>query len=72
MRSWYGIAVGGLGWSPKTFWKATIAEFFMALEGHNETHRIKPKPMTRAEFEALAEDHPPSGSIRKMPHADRR
>lgn len=54
MRQWYGVATGGLKWLPETFWKATLDEFFMALDGHNETHRPKGvTPLTRDELEDL-------------------
>jgi hypothetical protein len=48
-----------LGWAPKTFWKATISEFFMAIEGHNriESGSSGPPPLTRAEFEALEAEY---------------
>lgn len=65
MRRWYAVATGGLGWTPKTFWKSTLAEFFLAIEGHNDANRVGPKPMTRAEFDELAAENPPTGSIRK-------
>jgi len=55
VRRWYAVATGGLGWSPKAFWNATISEFFMAVEGHNETRQSGSSPMTRAEFEDLEE-----------------
>lgn len=30
-------ALGALGWSPRTFWRATPAEAWAALEGRAET-----------------------------------
>lgn len=65
MRRWYGVATGGLGWSPQTFWDATLAEFFLAIEGHNDANRIGPRPMTRAELDAMIEANPPTQSIRR-------
>jgi len=56
LRHWYGVAIGGLGWSPKTFWRATLAEFVMALDGHNQVQgsaRGKPRPLSVAEQEEL-------------------
>lgn len=60
LRRWYGIAVGGLGWSPKVFWKATVAEFILAVDGHNETQQAasgKSPPVLRAELEALEAEY---------------
>lgn len=54
MGRWYGVAVGGLKWSPRMFWRSTLSEFFMAIEGHNNTQQpSRPAAMTRAEFEEL-------------------
>lgn len=53
MRRWYAVAVGGLGWSPRTFWQSTLAEFVMAVEGHNEAQRPNRPPVLRAELEEL-------------------
>lgn len=29
------VATGGLGWSPATFWSASLAEFYSALRGRD-------------------------------------
>lgn len=58
LERWFGDAVGGLKWRPKDFWKASLAEFFLAIDGHNRaqgSHR--PEPMGREEFEELAEQY---------------
>lgn len=58
LRHWYQIAVGGLGWTPKTFWRATISEFILALEGHNDAQGGgKPPPVLRAELEELEAEY---------------
>lgn len=63
MRRWYGVAVGGLGWSPKTFWRSTVGEFVMAVDGHNQTQGGGggPVPLSRAEMEALERKHLKNG-----------
>jgi hypothetical protein len=53
VRRWFGVAVGGLHWSPRAFWRSTIDEYLMAVEGHNQTQRSGPTPLTRAELEDL-------------------
>lgn len=47
------MAVGGLGWSPATFWRSTLAELFMAFDGHAAANRTGPEPATREELEEL-------------------
>lgn len=53
VRRWFGVATSGLHWSPADFWLATVAEFLMAIEGHNESQRTGPPPMTHAELMEL-------------------
>ncbi|MBZ9921962.1 phage tail assembly chaperone [Mesorhizobium sp. BR1-1-7] len=35
-RQWMKGALGALHWSPETFWRSTITEYMMAIEGFNE------------------------------------
>lgn len=51
------MCVGGMKWRPKDFWNATLAELFLAVEGHNRANRRGPEPMSRAEYEDLAEQY---------------
>jgi len=49
-------ALGVLGWSPETFWRASLVEYFAAIRGWNDHQHGKsgkPKPMTRDEFDDL-------------------
>jgi hypothetical protein len=58
-REWLQAALGVLGWTPETFWRASLLEYFAAVKGWNEAQRAesgKPAPMTRAEFEELERD----------------
>lgn len=32
------LALGGLGWTPDTFWNATLPELFAAMDGWNKMH----------------------------------
>jgi hypothetical protein len=32
------IGLGGLGWPPQAFWKATLTEFCQAIEGRNDAN----------------------------------
>lgn len=60
LERWFSDAVGGLGWSPAVFWAASIAEFMLAVDGHNRMNRPRgPTPMTREEFEELDALYPP-------------
>lgn len=59
------MAVGVLGISPRDFWEMTPIEIFMAVDGYNEANRVKPKPMTKAEANALFVGTERRPSIRK-------
>lgn len=67
MRRWFENAIAGLGWTPATFWDATIAEFVMAAAGHNRMNRGGSEPMTRQELRNLIGDDRPSSSIKGQP-----
>ena len=53
MAQWFRLAVGGLGWAPAAFWRATIPEIMMAVEGRNDANRIDAPPATSEDLEAL-------------------
>lgn len=44
---------------PETFWKATVWEFFKAVEGHNRVNSPARtvEPMSRDRFNALVEKY---------------
>jgi len=45
-----------LGWTPETFWRASVSEFFMAIAGFNRGQRGEtgqPEPVSRAEAEEM-------------------
>ncbi|MBZ9852795.1 phage tail assembly chaperone [Mesorhizobium sp. CA13] len=48
---WQQVATGPLGWSPATFWRSTLAELVIALEG--KFPNSKPRPLTGEESAAL-------------------
>lgn len=48
--------MGALGWTPDTFWNATIYDFRRAVAGFKKANGIKDNPkreMTRREMEEL-------------------
>jgi uncharacterized phage protein (TIGR02216 family) len=53
------IALGVLGWSPETFWKATMHEFIAALDGRRKSME-KPvdQSMTRDEYNEMKRRFP--------------
>lgn len=57
-----------LGWSPSTFWKATIAEMDMALEGLNGNVGTQ-STISREEVRRLALAHGKKPSLRNDPRA---
>lgn len=61
LRQWFKTAIAYLGWSPETFWKSTIVEYFAAIEGYNEMQSGKtgmPPPLDRSEYELLKQKYP--------------
>ena len=45
-----------MGWTPDTFWKSSLIEYFAAVEGWNDLQQGKtgkPKPLLRDEYEEL-------------------
>lgn len=52
-------ALGVLGWSPDTFWTATITEFNAAVDGWNRAHGgASPDAMSREELEDMMREYP--------------
>jgi hypothetical protein len=53
------IGIGGLGWRPEDFWRATITEFFEAINGHNESQGgdAEPTAPTKNEMAGLLEKY---------------
>lgn len=53
------IALGGLGWSPNTFWDSTLPELFAAMDGWRKIHG-EPEDdfMGRDEFEGMMKRFP--------------
>lgn len=37
-------ALGALGWTPATFWAASLTEFFAAIDGFKAANGIEDKP----------------------------
>ena len=64
LRRWCEDALGYFGWTPRTFWRATIAEFFACCAGHNRANRPGPEPLTSEEFKDLAEQYPDNRSLK--------
>lgn len=53
------LALGGLGWTPDTFWNATLPELFAAMDGWNKMHGDpKEESMGRGEFEEMMKRFP--------------
>lgn len=55
-RQWLQDATGVLGWTPRTFWQASLVEYFAAITGWNEKQQGKtgkPPPVLRDEFEEM-------------------
>ncbi|MCA0027335.1 phage tail assembly chaperone [Mesorhizobium sp. B263B1A] len=48
---WQQVATGPLGWSPATFWRATLSELLVALEG--KFPNTKAQPLSSEESAAL-------------------
>ncbi len=48
-----------IGWSPETFWKVTLTEFFCAIEGWNLAHGSKAEagPLSRNEYDELLAEY---------------
>jgi hypothetical protein len=48
-----------IGWTPQTFWKATMTEFFAAVEGWNRANGGAPDdaPMTSGEYEEILAEY---------------
>lgn len=65
-----GVALGLLGWTPDTFWRATPAELAAALEArageqHGSPHQAAAPPQ-RTDLDALLQRFPdPAGAIRQ-------
>jgi len=62
-----GVALGLLGWTPETFWRATPAELAAALQacaGHQTASlHASVTPPQRTDFDALFERFPdPAGA----------
>lgn len=58
------LALGGLGWTPAAFWRATPRELAAALEGR--FGRIAP-PAGRSSLERLMAAHPDIAGSRRCP-----
>ncbi|RMF08903.1 MAG: phage tail assembly chaperone [Alphaproteobacteria bacterium] len=52
-RRYARMAMGVLGWTPDTFWRATPTELMLAVEGLSGGAPPPPAPLSREEFEAL-------------------
>lgn len=53
------IGLGVIGWTPETFWSATITEFNAAIAGWNRAHGVPANDaMSRDELEDFMKDYP--------------
>ena len=53
------LALGGLGWTPDTFWSATLPELFAAINGWNNMHGDPEQDsMNREELEEMMKRFP--------------
>lgn len=55
-RQWLGQACVCLHWTPETFWRASLIEYFSSIEEYNRMQRAQsgqPEPFSRDEYEAL-------------------